>query len=205
MYTHSDRHLRELVEPCPDNSCTIDKIIDGSCPIPKQRGVYSWYFRNYPKNIPSEGCVHFEDKTLLYIGIAPSEQNKRTSSSTLFSRIRGQHVKGNARSSTLRRSLGCLLSEQLGIKFEGNDNRRKPFTQESEKKLTEWMLQNALVVWTLHDEPWKLEEEFINKLSPPLNLVHNRHHAFYTVLKAIRSNGLTIHSMEMDKVSNQNA
>ena len=76
-------------------------------------------------------------------GKAPSAQNIRR-------RIR-THYSGNAEGSTLRKTLGCLLSDQLGIELRrvGSGNRRTFVT--GEKVLSEWMeLSAKKKEWTSH-------------------------------------------------------
>ncbi len=55
-----------------------------------------------------------------------------------------------------------------------------------EHRLSEWMSDNAFVVWMIDDEPWIAEEELIRTVSLPLNLDQNRHHAFHQELSAKR-------------------
>jgi hypothetical protein len=93
---------------------------------------------------------------------------------------------GNAEGSTLRLSLGCLLSEQLGIQLRrvGSGNRYT-FAQ-GEDSLSEWMDENAFLTWTVYSEPWVLEERLISETSLPLNLAENKSHPFYSSLSALR-------------------
>lgn len=39
--------------------------------IPASRGVYAWFFRDIPAQIPVDGCFCRDGLTLLYIGISP--------------------------------------------------------------------------------------------------------------------------------------
>jgi hypothetical protein len=48
------------------------------------------------------------------------------------------------------------------------------------------MADNAFVTWTVHPEPWHLEDELIQALSLPLNLRGNESHPFYPQLAALR-------------------
>ena len=83
--------------------------------MPKCNGLYAWYFRNIPAFIPTDGCLKVNGNFLLYLGIAPDKANKPNSRATLLSRIR-QHYGGNAENSTLRRTLGVLLSGKSGLR-----------------------------------------------------------------------------------------
>ena len=162
------------------------------CPIPREKGVYAWYFRNFPAIIPGDGCITFQDLTLLYVGIAPQappKTGKPPSSQTLYDRISYHYGRpgANAYGSTLRRSLGCLLADELGIQLRLIGNGKRTTFVGGEATLSDWMGRNAFVVWTSHERPWDLETELIRTVSLPLNLEHNTHHPFCPVLKAIRA------------------
>src|SRR5688572_9936361 len=76
--------------------------------VPRVAGCYGWYFREIP-TIDTTACHRVDDLLLGYIGIAPCNA---TSRETLRSRIR-THARRNASASTLRRTIGCLLSIRL--------------------------------------------------------------------------------------------
>ena len=151
-------------------------------------GVYAWYFRNLPPNIPTTGCTSIGEFHLLYVGISPSApptNGKAASKQSLLHRVR-YHMRGNAEGSTLRLSLGCLLADQLGIELRrvGSGNR---FTfSAGEQRLSEWMDENARVAWNVVEEPWKLEEKLISTLHLPLNLDQNAGNEFFPVLSGLR-------------------
>lgn len=156
--------------------------------VPQKPGVYAWYFRQIPPLVPTEECHTFEGLPLLYVGIAPRKPSKgktKQSKRTLRDRLK-LHVKRNADVSTLRLSLGCLLSESLGIQLRrvGTENVIK--FADGERKLSRWIAQNAFVVWTVVAEPWVIEEELLQSLSLPLNIKGNSRHPFCQTLKLIR-------------------
>jgi len=92
-----------------------DEIVAKPCPVPTSPGTYGWYFRKLPGCVPVEGCITHEGFWLLYVGISPRHQeNAAPIRENLRTRIR-YHLRGNAEGSTLRRTLGCLLQEELGI------------------------------------------------------------------------------------------
>ena len=74
--------------------------------IPPARGVYAWYFRDIPPTVPVEDCHTRDGLTLLYVGISPKNAS---SLQNLRKRIT-YHYKGNAEGSTLRLTLGALLT-----------------------------------------------------------------------------------------------
>ena len=81
--------------------------------------------------------------------------------------MRGRPAEG----STLRKTLGCLLSGELGIQLRrvGSGNR-KTFVN-GEPVLSALMAENAFVSWATRDRPWELENALIAGLDLPLNLV----------------------------------
>ncbi len=175
-----------LLNPFKLWSC--DEILSSQCPVPKKPGVYAWYFKQIPPNVPISDCHKVEGLTLLYVGISPKApplNGAKPSSQNLHKRVR-YHMRGNAEGSTLRLTLGCLLSESLVIQLRRvGGGSRKTFS-DGEKVLSSWMTENAFVAWVECDEPWKHEEQIMPELSLPLNLQHNNEHPFYSSLKAIR-------------------
>ncbi len=159
-----------------------EEAIANPCPIPNQKGIYAWFFRDIPKLVPLDNCYTRDGFTLLYIGIAPSSS---TSKSNLRKRIKTQHLKGNAYGSTLRLTLGCILEEHLNITLKQYGTR--VFFGDDEEVLNDWLNKNARVAYLIDDEPWEIEESMINQLDLPLNLEHNKQHPFYAILKKIRS------------------
>jgi hypothetical protein len=172
----------------PQRKWSRQEVLATPSPVPRQSGIYAWYFREIPPHVSVENChVHGAD-TLLYIGISPKEPSRNgfaPSKQTLFDRIR-YHYRGNAEGSTLRLTLGCLLSEKLGIQLRrvGSGNR-KTFA-DGEHILSQWLQDNAFVVWVVDPEPWVVEKRVIGEVSLPLNLDMNKKHPFHTVLSAIR-------------------
>lgn len=183
-----DDILYSLVYPTTIYSRT--QVLEKQVPIPKRPGVYAWFFKEIPPTVLIINCIKHGDLTLLYIGISPSKppmNGKPPSKQTLQSRIR-YHFQGNAEGSTLRMTLGCLLSNKLGIELRRvGSGHRMTFTRDGEKKLSDWMNTNAFVSWVEHPQPWVLEDEAINSLSLPLNLRDNGTHSFWSTLSKQRS------------------
>lgn len=167
------------------------EIVVDPCPVPRSAGVYAWFFREIPAQVPTAGCFQRDGLTLLYVGISPKKPTpgKKPSKETIQSRL-GDHMGNtNAEGSTVRMTLGCLLTDTLGIRLQRPGNR---FTfGDGEAALSEWIAGNAFVAWTLHPEPWHLEDRLIAALDLPLNLKGNSRHPFYPTLKQIRSRAKT--------------
>ncbi len=166
------------------------EILARPCPVPREPGIYAWYFREIPDGVPHLDCVAYRGLTLLYIGIAPARplaaSSKPASTRTLADRLR-EHMRGPAEGSTLRLSLGCLLGARLGFELRRVGSGRRMTFGASERALSDWMARNALVAWTIHERPWEVEEQLIRAVSLPLNLEQNRHHAFHDALSASRA------------------
>jgi hypothetical protein len=164
-------------------------VLAKPCPVPATAGAYAWFFREAPPGVPLDGCMRHDGKWLLYVGISPRESliPGRVSTQTLRKRIR-YHYRGNAEGSTLRLTLGCLLSPVLGIELRRvGSGQRMTFGRSGEDHLSEWMAANAFVAWQPIEAPWLLEEQLIRELSLPLNLQQNSRHPFHKRLSAIRS------------------
>jgi hypothetical protein len=133
--------------------------------------------------VPTGACEKADGAPLVYVGIAPSRPGTRDN---LKKRLR-QHFSGNAEGSTLRLTLGCILSESLGIELRATGSSGRLTFGTGEGSLSEWMREHARVAFVTCEEPWKVEEELIQNLDLPLNLRGNERNLFHPTLKAIRS------------------
>ncbi|MGC2676620.1 MAG: hypothetical protein WA415_11555 [Mycobacterium sp.] len=91
------------------------EVLRRPSPIPPTPGVYGWWFRCLPAAIDVSRCERKCDLTLLYVGISPSRpprNGKPPSQQNIRKRIT-YHFRGNAEGSTLRKTLGCLLADEL--------------------------------------------------------------------------------------------
>ena len=161
-------------------------------PVPSMPGVQGWWFRTVPGAIDVSGCEQRDGLTLLYVGIsptAPPKNGKPPSTQDLRKRIRYHFGggKADAEGSTLRKTLGVLLGDELGFKLRriGSGDRRT--FAGGEAVLNQWMADNALVSWLVHPEPWFLEEKLIAAFDLPLNVqASNKDNAFYPELTRLR-------------------
>lgn len=157
--------------------------------VPARAGVYAWYFDDVPPGVPTEECRVGEFGMLLYVGIAPKAppmNGARRSKQHLRQRV-GYHFNGNAYGSTLRLTLGCHLTEHLGIALRRvGSGTRLTFTNAGEERLSEWMGAHARVAFVLDDEPWKLEHELIKREVLPLNIAGNSHSPYCLSLRTLR-------------------
>lgn len=169
----------------PQRVYSRSEVLGGA--VPRESGIYAWYFREVPPGVPTTDCVRHGDLTLLYAGIAPRAPSTSgaVSKRTLRDRMRN-HMSGNAASSTLRRTLGCLLRDQIGTVLRRVGTRRRLTFHTAEANLSQWMEQNAFVCWATTPEPWHVETRVISSVNLPLNLDQNRDHSFHRTLSELR-------------------
>ncbi len=181
-----DRVIRALSHPARLYSRA--EVLASPSPVPREAGLYAWYFKEIPPGVPMNRCRRVGDLSLLYVGISPKEPPRNgasPSAQTLWHRVR-YHMRGNAYGSTLRLTLGCLLAPRLRIKLQRVGSGKRLTFGGGEAVLSRWLEANAYVAWFTCSKPWVLEPDVIRSLSLPLNLDHNSTHQFYSKLKRIR-------------------
>jgi hypothetical protein len=183
-----DKFIKPLLHP--DRLYTALEVGGRPCPVPPRPGVYAWYFDEPPPGVDTTACHRVDGQYLLYVGISPKApplNGKPPSRSTLRQRIR-THYFGNAAGSTLRRTLGCLLSSKLAIELRRvGSGGRYTFTNPGEQVLDRWMRQHAFVSWVETDAPSELETHLLSSgLSLPFNVDGNSCREAVTVVSAIR-------------------
>ncbi len=153
---------------------------------PRSTGVYAWFFNRVPAGVPTDSCLVREGTTLLYVG--------ETGKKTLWDRLKSQHFGGNAESSTLRQTLGCLLEGELGTVLMLKPGSGKPSKTFMEKEgfLTGWMADNARVAWVKTPKPQILEDHLLKTQGRglPLNIKGNPNNPFRVRLKELREKAL---------------
>lgn len=154
--------------------------------IPGSPGIYGWWFRSFPPDVPEEGTLRSGLGHLLYVGIAP---NGPKSSRTLRHRLR-DHIHGPIGSSTLRRTLASVLATSLDLKFTQTAANRASMSAEDDRRLTEWMSREAMVTWLVCDRPWEVERHILAS-GPrlPLN-IQGSLDPFSRTLSALRTKAL---------------
>ena len=171
---------------------TRQAVLATPSPVPKDPGVYGWWFGDLPTPLDTSACLTRDGCTLLYTGIspkAPPANGRAPSSQRLRDRVR-YHFTGNAEGSTLRKTLGVLLSAELNIELRRVGSGARMTFGSGEQKLSDWMAANALVSWVVHPTPWTLEAELIADLDVPLNLDGNAHNRFHPELTKARRNAV---------------
>lgn len=159
----------------PEKTYDRTEVMSKPTPVPAVNGVYFWWFKEIPPGVPTEGCITFDGYTLLYVGISPDQRGKPNSRSNLRKRIK-THYSGNAAGSTLRRTLGVLLSgvSSFPLRRVGSGSRMT-FTHPGEQWLDVWMEKHAKVHWIPVEAPWELENILLATIPLPLNIQGNTH------------------------------
>ena len=142
-------------------------------PIPAKPGVYGCWFDVAPPLVDASGCETRDGRYLLYVGTSGN-----------LARRMGNHFVGTAEGSTLRKSLGCLLADELGIRL-WRQGRSLTFA-DGEAVLSDWMRRHVSIAWVSIDNRFALETDLIGTADLPLNLEGNETHPFYPILRAIR-------------------
>ncbi|EDY43648.1 GIY-YIG nuclease family protein [Streptomyces sp. SPB074] len=160
----------------PGRLWDVGELLARPSVVPAAPGLYGWHFGRAPHPDLPAG-------RLLYVGIAPrAAPVAGRTPQNLRKRLR-THVRGNASSSTLRRSLGVLL----GVELRCTGSGRLVFGPEGEAELNRWMAEHARVCWWEHESPWTAEGPLIQLLDLPLNLAGNASHPFHPRLTVLRA------------------
>lgn len=146
----------------------FDPLKDDVNTVPALSGNYIFALRKNSK-LPDIGIpityTKFEDYEVIYVGLA---------SNNLKDRDVKKHFNGNAGSSTLRKSLGCLFGYNLIPRDSHyNSNGKTKFSAVDENKLSDWIRTNLLLFYYPNKDFVNVESDLIQSLNPPLNLDKN--------------------------------
>lgn len=133
-------------------------------------GLYSWWADDAARSTIA-AQLGLAVPSLIYAGQAGATRwpSGTKSSATLKSRIRGNHIRGNASSSTFRLTLSALLLDPMGLvvakpgRLQSEDNRR----------VSDWIMAHLRVVIVPHDDRdalGRFEAQVLELLDLPLNL-----------------------------------
>jgi hypothetical protein len=185
--THSLSNTAQRVLS-PDVFCEVSQVRATPKLVPATAGVYGWWFSMAPSLVPLAGTTNRDGRKLLYVGIAPRAPgaNGNVSKRSLTDRLKN-HCQGPIGSSTLRRTLACLLADELALQIARRTSGKLFMPATDESKLTAWMDANAKVAWVITPRPWEVETELIrsgHKL--PLN-IRGSTDPFADTLKKLRA------------------
>jgi hypothetical protein len=165
--------------PTPQDAVVVlaDRDLAGSAALfPADRqaasrpGLYSWWVDDEGR-AALEGTLESPLTSLIYAGQAgaTSSISARASGATLYSRIRNNHIRGNAGSSTFRKTISALLLEPLDLKVDRPDI----LVGEDNLRVSQWIHQHLSVAIFPYDDRGSLgvfEHQVLRILDPPLNL-----------------------------------
>ena len=135
-----------------------EEVLSTPSPVPTERGLYAWFFKEVPGITPTDGCIVKDELILLYVGISP----KNDTSKENLRKCITYHYRGNAEGSTLRQTLGVLLTDKSDYPLRRvGSGKRMTFTHLGEVWLDEWMEENAFVCWVQHPAPWGLRRRLL--------------------------------------------
>ena len=133
-------------------------------------GLYAWYASQPALDLLS---ASFGERIYqpIYAGQAGANSAKAgiERSATLYTRIRSNHLRGNLKASTFRRTLAPVLRKPLGLELDAP----RRLSQASKDALTAWIAEQLEIVIAPHDDRSTLaavEHAVLQALDPPLNL-----------------------------------
>lgn len=149
-------------------------------------GLYSWWADDDGLAVLGR-ALGADLPSLIYAGQAGATTAKAGIErvATLRSRICGNHLRGNAGSSTFRKTLTALLREPLDLNLVGKDR----LDQVSNEAVSKWMARHLSVATVaVRDRHLlsRLEEEVLTILDPPLNLMGMRPNPLRLRIKDLR-------------------
>lgn len=106
---------------------------------------------------------------LIYVGQAGATQGRRKSTRVLGDRIKENHIRAVARSSTFALTISAILVEPLNLRVE----KPKKLASDDRRKVSEWIkdhLQVAIAPFEDRDSLRPIEKMVVKQLDPPLNL-----------------------------------
>lgn len=168
----------DIVDIMPDHSLTTERILNPLTlhsaadvrSAPASPGIYGWWIRKGALDVPEAPYQEHDRHQLLYVGISPRKPSVagRASNGNLRKRL-VTHATKNASQSTLRRTLGVLLTDELGLTL-GVHGGREHYGPQGEAFISRWLIDNARVAWAVDPQPWEAEDELLEHATLALNL-----------------------------------
>ncbi|WP_156525983.1 GIY-YIG nuclease family protein [Mycobacterium adipatum] len=180
--------VQAVFDVLSDSSNAVDpKCFPADLQLAQRPGMYAWWG-------DAEACtvlgaeLGVELPSLLYVGQAGATKwpSGKRSTATLATRIGRQHIRGNARSSTFRRTISALLLDQLQLVPAGGGRLDSP----SNAVVSQWIAEHltvGIVAVDDRDALGRVEQALLDQLDPPLNLDHCPSSAARARLTALRA------------------
>jgi hypothetical protein len=180
-----DKHANDILHPVQMYSHT--EILDQNTLIPAAEGIFAWYFKQIPENLKSLNLHTHNNLTLAYIDSSPQKPLKDSLSARGNIRKRMiADITGSASTSSIRRSLGCLLREELNLNSVRLSPRIVNFG-EGERDLSGWISENVKFCWLVNETPTEIRDNLISEVQVPLTLSNGKVNDFFDELTKIRS------------------
>ena len=130
-------------------------------------GLYSWWGDETARALIADQ-IGISAPPLIYAGQAGATRwpSGRRSTATLASRIRGNHINGNASSSTFRLTVSALLLRPIGLEVASPGR----LTPDANRVVSDWIkthLQVAVVAYDARDFLGPIEATLLDVLDPP--------------------------------------
>lgn len=131
-------------------------------------GLYSWWADSMARELIGQVlCASIPE--LIYVGQAGATRDGKRPKSALASRIRKQHIRAVAGSSTFALTISAILLEPLELRVK----KSKSLVSEDRQRVSEWIkdhLQVAITPFDDRDSLKHVETLVVKKLDPPLNI-----------------------------------
>lgn len=152
--------------------------------VPHEPGVYFVFFDSGTCLLEQCGYLEFDDTypvsvdgyDLLYVGATMRDLRLRLMN----------HLTGNSRASSLRMTLGALLSEELHLEPVGDGTRTYFDFGDGERRLTDWIGAHTRVGFQACSNPFAIEKQLLKSIAAPLNITDRKRHAFSKYLMNLR-------------------
>ena len=151
----------------------------------KVRGVYGILFDCGQLLLECSGWLEFDERfpvcmdgfDLLYVGASLDPLRRRVLC----------HLTGNTRTSSLRMTVGAILSRELELEPTGAGNRTCYDFGAGEARLTEWLVNHTRVGLIPTPNPFGLEKTILRDVPLPFNISERRRHPYSKFLMAVRA------------------
>lgn len=177
-----------IVGALSDSSNAVEpKLFPSNLEQAQRPGMYAWWGDDDARTLLG-GELGVDLPPLLYVGQAGATKwpSGKRSTATLATRIGRQHIRGNARSSTFRRTISALLLDQMELVPAGGGRLDRP----SNAVVSQWIAEHLKVgIASVDDRDalGRVEQAVLDQLDPPLNLDHCPSSAARARLTALRA------------------
>lgn len=153
--------------------------------MPSEMGVYFIFFDSGQLLLERSGYLEFDDAfpisvdgfDLLYVGATMNRLRDRVK----------DHLTGNSRASSLRMTVGALLTLELRLEPVGDGSRTYFHFGDGERRLTDWLVSNTRVAFAPSANPFGDEKRVLTSVPVPFNISERKRHPYSKYLMTLRS------------------